>query len=466
VRARELLRALEDLGVTDPGAHALAATIGGLIRSGHLPAGVELPSERDLGTALGRSRGTVARAYAQLRAEGLAHTRHGAGTTVGCCAGPWASSRAAELEPVVPMAVARPPEAGRCIDLRWPGWGPAGAAPGDPAVTAIGTHADTSERPDGLLGRVIGPHLEALGLGIRPEETIPVANATRALDVALATLLRPGERVLVPALTDPGLLALLRIRGLYPVALPVTPQGGPDVPAWLQRLRARTAAAAVVPSSHAPPAGTVIAAHERRLLVEAAAEADVALLDDLQHAELWMERPAPQPLAGFDADDRTVTLGATSPAAPVGAGIAWLHSASAPLTERLRGVAAALDAHPAGPVVTAAEVTSGQRAVWLAQRRQHLINHTSVTIRLITPAAPQLTVAPAAGGPCRLLHLGGVPGTTVADAARERGVLVHPGAACAVGAADPSAVVVSLTGPTEELVLGLRTLIEVVRELA
>lgn len=118
---------------------------------------------------------------------------------------------------------------------------------------------------------MIGPHLEALGLGIRPEETIPVANATRALDVALATLLRPGERVLVPALTDPALLALLRIRGLYPVALPVTPQGGPDVPAWLQRLRARTAAVAVVPSSHAPPAGTVIAGHERRLLVEAVA---------------------------------------------------------------------------------------------------------------------------------------------------------------------------------------------------
>jgi DNA-binding transcriptional MocR family regulator len=466
VRARELLRSLEDLGVTDPSAAALAGAIGALVRSGRLPAGVELPSERDLGTALGRSRGTIARAYAQLRADGLAYTRQGAGTTIGCCAGPWASSRAAELEPVIPIAVARLPEAGQRIDLRSPGWGSSGPAPGDPARATVDARHQPAQRVDVLRRQVLGPQLDGLGLQIPSEQVIPVASATRALDVALATLLRPGERVLVPALTDPGLLALLRIRGLHPVSLPVTGHGGADLPAWLRRIRGRAAALAVVPSSHGAPAGSVLAGHERRLLVEAAAEADVTLLDDLRHGELWMEHPAPPPLADFDTDGRTVTLGSTDAATPAGAGIGWLHSASAPLTDRLRGVAAALDAHPVAPVVAAACEASGQRAAWLAQRRQHVIDHTAVTIRLLTPAAPQLSVAPAAGGPWRLLHLGGVPGTAAADAARERGVLVHPGAAGTVGAGDPSAVLVSLTGPIEELVTGLRTLIEVVRELA
>ncbi|MFU8840671.1 MAG: hypothetical protein ACNA8R_08085 [Nitriliruptoraceae bacterium] len=61
MRARELRRSLEDLGVTDPSAAALAAAIGGLVHSGHLPAGIDLPSARDPGTALGRSRGMIAR---------------------------------------------------------------------------------------------------------------------------------------------------------------------------------------------------------------------------------------------------------------------------------------------------------------------------------------------------------------------------------------------------------------------
>lgn len=75
---------------------------------------------------------------------------------------------------------------------------------------------------------MIGPQLDELRLGIPPGAVIPVANTMRALDVALITLLRQGERVLVPALTEPGPLTPLRIRGLHPVALPVTPQGVRD----------------------------------------------------------------------------------------------------------------------------------------------------------------------------------------------------------------------------------------------
>jgi DNA-binding transcriptional MocR family regulator len=468
VRARELLRRLDGVEVAGLTSASLATAIGGLVRQGLLPAGADLPSERDLASVIGRSRGTVARAYEQLRADGLAHTRHGAGTTIGCCAGPWASSRAAELEAIVPVVASRTlPLAERTIDLRSTRWEvPTLSATSEPEAWPPQAVGDLPAGAVPSPGSGLTELPAGQGLEVPAAELVVVDGAVRALDVALTTLLRPGDRVLVPVLCDPGWLALLRLRGLHPLALPVTADGQADLPGWLQRLRSSAAAVALLTASHAAPAGAVLAAHERRLLVEAADEADVTLLDDQRHADLWVERPPPPALATFDTDDRTVTVGSTAAASPAGASLGWLHTASAPLAARLQAVAATLDAAPPGPVLAAAGHIAAQGPALLAARRQHLIDHTALTIRLVTPVAPQVSVAPAAGGPWRLLHLGGVPGTAVADAARERGVIVHAGATCAVGGSEPSAVVVSLTGGTEEFVTALRVVIEVARELA
>ncbi len=455
MRARALLRRLDTTEVTGLTAASLAAAIAAQIRAGTLPAGIELPSERDLATAMGRSRGIVARAYEQLRTQGLVHTRQGAGTTIGCCAGPWASSRAAELDPVLPVLPSgMPTEAGRTIDLRSLRWADLG-----PPV------ASRSERPRSP-GRI--------------DETpgVVVDGPVRALDVALTTLLRPGEPVLVPALTDPRVRALLRVRGLRPVVLPVDAQGRADVPAWVQRLRSRAAPVAALAATHAPPAGVSLATHERRLLVEAAAAGEVTLVDDRSRDGLWLATPPPASLEALDADERTISLRSVADGMGAGGDQLRVQTRSPALRERLAAVALALDAtsrsaassppanasvapHAAAPI----EHDGGDTPL-SARRRQHLVDHTEVTIRIVTPAAPRVRVAPALGGASRLLHLTAIPGSVVADAARERGVLVHPAADCAVGATDPAGVVISLTGPTEALVTGLRVLLEVVDELA
>src|ERR1700749_2948416 len=58
----------------------LAARIGRLADTGELPAGVRLPPERALASALAVSRNTVALAYQVLRDEGMAASRQGSGT--------------------------------------------------------------------------------------------------------------------------------------------------------------------------------------------------------------------------------------------------------------------------------------------------------------------------------------------------------------------------------------------------
>lgn len=466
MRARELLSRFDLTEGAQLSATALATRVAELIRDGRLPAGVELPSERDLAGALGRSRGTIARAYEQLRHEGLAYTRHGAGTTVGCCPGPWASSRAADLVPILTSPGTPLPQMDDAIDLRQVRWEPlpdeAPSMAGDGGQLASGAASARSE----LLAR-LARHLHGQGIPAGPDQLLLTGGGTRALDVVLTTMVRPGERVLVPALTDPGVLALLRVRGLHPVALPVDREGRADVPGWLQRIRTRSARIAVVTATHATPAGTVLETHERRLLAEAAAAADVTLIDDASHTDLWIEEAPPPSLASFDLDggDRTITVASTAAMTPAGASVGWIHTTSDAILERLRAVSATLDGAPSDPTVAVARGAFDDHDRMVRHRRQHLIEQTVAAIRQITPAAPHLAISPARGGPTRWIHVGARPGSAVADAARARRVLVQPGSACAVGRADPAAVMVALTGPIEDLLTGLRLLIAAVHDL-
>ncbi|MEU6990041.1 GntR family transcriptional regulator [Streptomyces sp. NPDC046465] len=60
----------------------IRAQLSALITSGRLPEGDRLPPVRQLAADLGLAAGTVARAYRELEAASLIHTRRGAGTRV------------------------------------------------------------------------------------------------------------------------------------------------------------------------------------------------------------------------------------------------------------------------------------------------------------------------------------------------------------------------------------------------
>ncbi len=63
-------------------AHEIAERIAGEIISGELSPGARLPSEQEMGAAMGVSRTVIREAVAALRAEGLVLTRQGAGAFV------------------------------------------------------------------------------------------------------------------------------------------------------------------------------------------------------------------------------------------------------------------------------------------------------------------------------------------------------------------------------------------------
>src|SRR5881397_539629 len=63
-----------------PAYQGLAEGLRVLITDGRVPVGVRLPSERELTDALGVSRTTVTRAYAELRDHGFLVSRQGSGS--------------------------------------------------------------------------------------------------------------------------------------------------------------------------------------------------------------------------------------------------------------------------------------------------------------------------------------------------------------------------------------------------
>ncbi len=105
-----------DLRAPTPPYEQIRSQISSLIASGTLAPGSRLPTVRSLAADLGIAAGTVARAYKELEAAGLVHSRRRGGTLV---TGPAAAGDAA-ARPVpdeVAAAVDRYVEAGRAAHL-------------------------------------------------------------------------------------------------------------------------------------------------------------------------------------------------------------------------------------------------------------------------------------------------------------------------------------------------------------
>src|SRR3954451_3577222 len=129
---------------------ALADRVRTLLSDGRLAVGTRVPTERELATALGVGRGTVAAAYEELRESGYLARRRGAGTSTALPTGPSPSP----VLPFAPSSGASSVLAPGLIDL-------AHAAPAAPAevMAAAGQEALAV-----LPGHLVGPGYDLLGL--------------------------------------------------------------------------------------------------------------------------------------------------------------------------------------------------------------------------------------------------------------------------------------------------------------
>ncbi|MFD4576850.1 PLP-dependent aminotransferase family protein [Streptomyces sp. NPDC058417] len=337
--------------------------------------GEKLPSSRTLVERFRVSPVTVARALAQLAAEGLVVTRPGAGA-FRAAGPPPASGRAGDTswQEVALSADAAADHVPRSVDAS--GVTVSLAAPPPGVVEFNGGYLHPSLQPERAMSAALAragrrpgawgrPPLEglpelrewfarSLGGTVTAAEVLVASGGQSALTTALRALAPPGAPVLVESPTYPGMLAIARAAGQRPVPVPVDADGvRPDL--LDAAFRATGARVLVCQPLFQNPTGAVLAPARRAQVLRIARTAGAFVVEDdfvrrLVHDDAG---PLPRPLVADDPDGVVVHVGsltkATSPSFRVSA-----LAARGPVLERLRAIQVVDTFFPPRPLQEAA----------------------------------------------------------------------------------------------------------------
>jgi len=281
-----------DYPIRGDGATDIAAAIETGIVAGSLAAGARLPTVRDLATDLGVSPTTVANAYRSLRERGLL-TANGRGGTSVTAMRPRSARRVAPPIPPHALDLARGnPDPQLLPDLR-----PALAAVADGLASTAGRsrkYGDGGNLP--ALVAALEPRLAADGLPIAP--VTMVNGALDGVELALRTVVHPGDSVVVEDPGYCGLLDLLESLGLR--AIPVaTDDEGPLPDALTAALARRPVAAVLTPRAQNPTGAAWSSSRATELEAVLATQPQLLVIEDDPLAEV-----ADEPLRDITAAGR------------------------------------------------------------------------------------------------------------------------------------------------------------------
>lgn len=297
-----------------------------LILDGRLPLESRLPGERDLATALGVSRTTVATALAQLREEGYLLSRQGSGSMAVLPEGARSASPLPGLPPVLDLstaALSAGPEIHRAYTS---------------ALMALPEHlAATGYDQHGLpeLREVIARRYAERGLPTSADQIMVVNGAVSGFGLILRLLTGPGDRVATDHPTYPMALAAIKGASCRPVSVSL-PESGWDIDG-LSATLAQTSPrlAYLIPDFH-NPTGRCMDARTRAAVAEIATRTHTAIVVDETMVDLWFDAPPPPPLAAYDKADNVITLGSAGKSFWGGLRLGWIRASSRTIASLLQ----------------------------------------------------------------------------------------------------------------------------------
>ena len=267
-----------------PAYAGLAEVLVLLIGDGRIGLDTRLPSERELTTALGVSRTTVTRAYAELRDAGYAVARQGAGTFTRV---PGSRTR------VHDRALLPRPGDSDAVDL---GCAAPSAPPGITAAYAaaladlpayLGGHGYF---PAGLpeLQRAIAATYDARGLPTDPDQVMVTPGALSAASVVAQALAAAGDRVLVESPVYPNATDALRHAGARLIPSDVDPEGW-DLDAVGTTLRQTAPRAAYLVPDFQNPTGHLMTDAQREVYAAHLGRSGTTPIVDEAHQALALD---------------------------------------------------------------------------------------------------------------------------------------------------------------------------------
>ena len=429
-----------------------------LVADGRLPLGARLPAERDLATATQVSRATVTAAYGRLRAQGWAAARQGSGTWTTLPSG-------AAAAPFIP-AVAEP----GVVDLSH-------AAPAAPPGVAAAYAAALQElprllpshgyHPVGLpdLRARIAARCTLRGLPTTPEQILVTGGALHGISVALETVVRRRDRVLVEHPSYPNGLDAIVAAGARPVPVGVLAAD----PATLVR-GLGAAADAVAPRAaylmpdFQNPTGLLLNHDDRQRLAADLAGRDVLAIVDETLAELWLDAEPAVPYAAAVPDRAVVTVGTLSKLFWAGLRVGWLRSDAATVEHMAEVAARRRVAEPVLEQLAACHLLDRVDEL-LPPVRAQLRSQRDSLVAAVSLRLPDVSVQVPAGGLVLWCELATPCSTALVAAAAERGLRLAAGPRFGVGHAFEDRLRLPYTHPTAVLESAVDVLAEVIASL-
>jgi DNA-binding transcriptional MocR family regulator len=437
----------------------LAARIARLADTGELPSGLRLPPERDLADALSVSRNTVASAYQQLRDEGMAESRQGAGTRI-------------VPHRTTPAAVHRAngffagllESANVSVDLAMATVDcapPVAAALADPAaVLGPDVHRQVIGSPGYLplglpaLRGALADHLShRWALPATAEQIVVTTGAQQALDLLVRCEVLLGQPVVVEDPTFPGALDTLQRAGARMVGVPAG--DGTDIGRLEQAVRTHKPALVYLTPTHHNPTGRVMPRpHRERIADLAAAYPDTVFIDDMTMADLTLgPGTVPPPLAALAPHQpNIVSVGSLSKVYWGGLRTGWVRAGTG-LISRLAAAKAAADLGSAAyQQAIVAALISDQHGAIVGWRRTRLRGQRDALQAALRARLPRWTWTAPSGGLSVWVRLpDDAEAGVFAQVALRHGVAIVPGRLLSATGLSRSFVRMAFTLPPGQL---------------
>jgi DNA-binding transcriptional MocR family regulator len=438
---------------------AIADALGENIAAGRVAAGDRLPTHRDLADALDVTVGTVSRAYRVAIERGLIIGEVGRGTFV----------RGSQRQPSATPPELRDPADRSFIDLglnflRVPAHDhriaeTLASLSREPAVASL--LDEYMPNRAGLLGhREAGARWVARsGLEATPERVLVCAGAQHALTVAVLGLSRAGDTILTDDITYPTMITLARVLGRPLRGVAMDEEG--LVPEALDAAcRSHHPRLLYCMPTVQNPTARVMSVRRRERIAEVAARHRLAVIEDDVYGFLGAKRyPA---LASFIPELGYFVCACTKSVAP-GLRVGFLAVPPGDAGRFLEPLwATTVMASPLMAEITARWIDDGTADLMADARRDEARIRQQIARRILHDV--ELPGDPGA------FHLWvPLPGRTSSAgfvaAAQQRGVLLIPGEAFAIGELRTAAVRVSLGPPHDhdELARGVQVVAELLR---
>ncbi|WP_245422526.1 PLP-dependent aminotransferase family protein [Rhizobium sp. AG855] len=289
---------------------ALYRSLRDLIESGQMRPGDKLPTTRDISSRFRVSRGAAVAAYEMLVADGFAEARVGAGTYVA---------------DAVPLRQAAPPAQPIVVEeARAPLPGALGCSTADETTLRIfrmlmnrhltqpsARHFHYNDPAGSLALRVeIAAYLKAArGVVCEPDQVIMTAGTQQGLDLAVRTLLKPGDPVWIE---DPCYVAARDVFEASGLAITPVPVDGEGIDVSAGMAAAPAAKAVYVTPSHQYPLGVTLSMARRLSLIDWARRAGAYIIEDDYDSEFRFAGPPLSALQGIDGSGRVIYVGTFS----------------------------------------------------------------------------------------------------------------------------------------------------------